>query len=91
MPKKMHERKDPTKEGKARLFGKKEKPTEAEKEKVERFKKKIKEMHERVIEAAREQGIPVIDDSVYEQIDCSPEPRTTENRCSKKSLSYLEK
>ena len=83
MPKKMHERKDPTKEGKARLFGKKEK--------VERFKKKIKEMHERVIEAAREQGIPVIDDSVYEQIDCSPEPRTTENRCSKKSLSYLEK
>ena len=75
MPKEIFEREDPTKEKKARLFGKKEKTTEAEKEKVERFKKTIKGMCERAREAAREQGIPEIDDSVYEQIDCSPEPR----------------
>ena len=91
MPKEEWERKDPTKEGKARLFGKNKKTTEAEKEKVKRFKETLKGMCESAREAAREQGIPEIDDSVYEQIDCSPEPRTTENRCSKKSLSYLEK
>ena len=75
MPKEEWERKDPTKEEKARLFGKNKKTTEAEKEKVERFKETLKGMHERAIKAAREQGIPEIDDSVYEQIDCSPEPR----------------
>ena len=75
MPKEKFERKNPTKEKRARLFGKKEKPTEDEKEKVERFKETIKGMHERAREAAREQGIPEIDDSVYGQIDCSPEPR----------------
>lgn len=75
MPKEEFERKNLTKEKRARLFGKKEKPTEDEKEKVERFKEKIKEMHESAIEAARKQGIKEIDDSVYEQIDCSPEPR----------------
>ena len=75
MPKEIFKRKNLTKEKRARLFGKKEKPTEDEKEKVERFKEKIKEMHESAIEAARKQGIKEIDDSVYEQIDCSPEPR----------------
>ena len=75
MPKEEWKRKDPTKEEKARLFGKNKKTTEAEKEKVERFKETLKGMHERAIKAAREQGIPEIDDSVYEQIDCSPEPR----------------
>ncbi len=75
MPKEEWEKKEPTKEEEARIFGKNKKTTEAEKEKVERFKKMLKEMHKRAIKAARQQGRKEIDDSVYEQIDCSPEPR----------------
>ncbi len=75
MPKEKFERKNPTKEERVRIFGKKENPTEAGKEKVKRFKETIKGMHESAINAARKQGIKEIDDSVYEQIDCSPEPR----------------
>ena len=74
MSKELFKRKHLTEEERAKVYGKSEKPTKSKQEREERFKETIKGMHERAREAAREQGIPEIDDSVYEQIDCSPEP-----------------
>lgn len=75
MPKEEFERKNLTEEERTKVYGKSEKPTKSKQEREERFKETLKGMHERAIKAARQQGRKEIDDSVYEQIDCSPEPR----------------